>query len=423
MATATSKELRKSLIYELSVDKYGSFHEIHADLPRIKELGVDVVWFQPFYPKGIKDAFGSCYCIRNFREIDPAFGTLEDFRILVDRVHEYGMLCMIDIVFHHASKDSYLFENHPEFFLRGPDGLPMRKEEGWADIYDLDYSNKELWQEQIDVLKQWIGLGVDGFRCDVAPMMPMEFWEEARREVDKIKKNVIWLAESLLNFYALKYRKNGFITASDCETYRVFDMTYRYDVWPEFMDYLHGKIALEAYVEKIRMQEYIYPENYVKMSFIENHDTPRIKEFIPDERLLKIWTAFTYFQKGSVLLHMGQEAAHDLKTTEDSQVRLDLDVLNGSFSDYLKRLKTIKEMDIFAHGFYEVKKLSTLGVIFCTYEYKDRIIAGIFNVESKTGFIESGLKDGTYSDLIEGTAVEVIDGKIKLQGKAIIFEV
>lgn len=423
MAKVTSKALRKLLIYEVSVDKYGSFHDVPADLPRMKELGVDVVWFQPFYPKGVKDAFGSSYCIRNYREVDPEFGTLDDFKNVVDRIHEQGMLCMIDIVFHHASKDSYLFENHPEYFLRGPDGLPMRKEEGWSDIYDLDYSNKDLWQEQIAVLKQWIGLGVDGFRCDVAPMMPMEFWDEARREIDKIKQNVIWLAESLLYFYALKYRKNGFVTASDCETYSVFDITYRYDVFPEYMDYLHGKIDLEAYVEKIRMQEYMYPENYVKMSFLENHDTTRIKDLIPDERLLKIWTAFMYFQKGAVLLYMGQEAAHGIKTYDGNSSRLDLESLNGSFAEYLKRLKKIKEMDILAHGFYEIKKLSTLGVIFCTYEYKNELIAGIFNVESKTGFIECSFKEGTYTDLIDGTAVEIKDGKIKLPNEAIIFEV
>ena len=121
---------------------------------------------------------------------------MEDFRALVDAIHARGMKCMIDVVYNHTSPDSVLYAEHPEFFYRGADGRPGNKMGDWSDVIDLDYSNRALWDYQIESLKMWAGM-VDGFRCDVASFVPLEFWEAARRAVSAVRPGCIWLAETV----------------------------------------------------------------------------------------------------------------------------------------------------------------------------------------------------------------------------------
>lgn len=429
MAINTSKELRNKIIYEVYVRNHGTtgtFKDIIDDLGRIRDLGTDILWFMPIHSIGVKKKKGSLgcpYAIKDYRKINPEYGTLDDFKVLVKKIHEEGMLCMIDVVFNHTSPDSELFNNHPEYFYRKPDGNVGNKVGDWSDIIDLDYSNKSLWNELIDTLKYWVSIGVDGFRCDVAPLVPIEFWTEARKEVEKINKDVIWLSESVEADFITNLRDEGFIALSDSEIYRAFDIAYDYDVHNHFKGYLSGKFELDEYLEKIRQQEYIYPENYVKLRFLENHDQPRAKKLINDERLLKIWTAYMYFQKGTVLLYGGQEAKD-----KNTPSLFDIDKVNWhgmdeGFSEYLRNLGSMKKKQIFAYGKYNIHRIDKRGVIYITYEDESSIMAGIFNVENKIGHIETSLKDGSYENIIDDSSVEVKEGKVKLGDKAIIFEI
>ncbi|EOD00790.1 alpha-amylase family glycosyl hydrolase [Caldisalinibacter kiritimatiensis] len=429
MAKDTAKELRNKIIYEIYVRNHGqngTFKDVIEDLPRIKDLGVDIVWFMPIHPIGIKNKKGSLgcpYAIRNYREINPEYGSLEDFKQLVNEIHKHGMLCMIDVVFNHTSPDSYLFKEHPEYFYRNEDGDMGNKVGDWYDVIDLDYSNEKLWDEQIDVLKHWVSIGVDGFRCDVAPLVPVEFWQKARKEVEKIKESVIWLSETVETGFITYLRDKGFYAASDSEIYNAFDITYDYDVHPYFKAYLNGEIELEDYLEKIRQQEYIYPDNYVKLRFLENHDQPRIKKLISNEDMLKVWTAFMYFQKGAVLLYGGQEAQDDNTPSLFDIDKINWEGLDIDFINYLKLLGEIKKRKVFAYGKYNIHKADKKGIIYATYEYKGKKLVGIFNVENKLGKLNLSLKDGVYRNLIDNTHVEVKEGKIELQNKALIFEV
>ena len=122
---------------------------------------------------------GSPYAIRDYRGINSEYGTLDDFKELVHEIHDNGMKCIIDVVYNHTAPDSWLAENHPEYFCKFPDGDLRSHNAEWEDIADLDYRNKELWTYQIDTLKMRAGV-VDGFRCDVAPLIPLDFWLEAR---------------------------------------------------------------------------------------------------------------------------------------------------------------------------------------------------------------------------------------------------
>ena len=192
MATDTNQKLRNQVIYEVFVRNHsavGTFQGVQKDLTRIQELGVDIIWLMPIHPIGDlhrKRSLGCPYSIQDYRAINPEYGTLEDFRSLVQSIHRLGLQVMIDVVFNHTSHDSWLASHHPEWFYHNPSGKIAGKVEDWTDVVDLDYSHPELWSYLIETLKFWVAEGVDGFRCDVASLVPVEFWQEARTELKKI---------------------------------------------------------------------------------------------------------------------------------------------------------------------------------------------------------------------------------------------
>lgn len=312
MAVDTSKTLRQQVMYSVFVrnhTKSGTFYELEKDLDRIKGLGVDIVWLLPIHPIGMvnrKGSKGSPYAIRDYRAVNPEYGSMEDFCHLVDEIHKRDMKCIIDVVYNHTSPDSVLAQEHPEWFYRKPDGSFGNKVGEWPDVIDLDYTNRDLWDYQIETLKQWSAI-VDGFRCDVAPLVPLGFWLKARQEVAQVRSDCIWLSESVEPVFTLDNRARGMVSLSDSEIFQAFDISYEYDIYSWFTGYLLGKNTLAQYAQKINEQEYIYPDNYVKLRFLENHDNPRAHFLISDERALRSWLAFIYFQKGMTLLYAGQE--------------------------------------------------------------------------------------------------------------------
>ncbi|OUQ28489.1 alpha-amylase [Lachnoclostridium sp. An131] len=441
MAQNTSKNLRNQIIYSIYVRNYseeGTFAAVERDLERIRDLGTDIIWLMPVHPLGVKNrkgSLGSPYAIRNYREINPEFGTLQDFRSLVDRIHELGMKCMIDVVYNHTSPDSWLAENHPEYFYRKPDGRMGNRVGDWTDVVDLDYGNRELWDYQIETLKYWAEM-VDGFRCDVAPLVPLEFWKKAREEVAKVRPDCIWLAESSDPPFIVGLRKEGIQVLTDSECYQAFDLCYDYDVYPAFRAYLRGELPLSAYAERLNMQEYIYPDNYVKLRFLENHDQARAKALISDERVLRNWTAFSYFQKGAALIYAGQETENTNCPSLFERDPVSWDT-GYDLTGLLKRLAAVKKNPVFADSSYSLKALDEQDILVGTYEEgsgksggslgeahgnKGIRLVGIFSFRGRAAEVETELPDGTYRNSVDGTEVTVRDGRLLCQGDPIILE-
>ena len=312
MANSTDISLRNQVIYSIYVRNHteeGTFKAVESDLDRIKTLGVDMIWFLPIHPIGIegrKGSLGCPYAIKDYRTVNPEYGTMEDFKHLVQEIHKRNMKCMIDVVYNHTAIDANLAKEHSDYFYKKEDGTFGNKAGDWADVIDLDYGNKALWEEQIETLKMWATI-VDGVRCDVASLVPIEFWLKAREEVAQIHPGFIWLAESVHPGFVKYVRDLGFNACSDGEVYGAFDLTYDYDIWDVFEGYLDGKVSLKDYIEALRKQEVIYPANYIKMRCLENHDQPRIKSRGQDEKRIRNLTAFMYFQKGTALIYGGQE--------------------------------------------------------------------------------------------------------------------
>ena len=151
MAHETDRSLRRSVIYELYLRSHtpeGTFRAVEPDLDRIRALGVDIIWLMPIHPIGIlnrKGSLGCPYANRDYRTVNPEYGSMEDFIHLVEEIHRRGMKCIIDVVYNHTSPDSTLVREHPEFFYRKPDGSRGNKVGDWTDVVDLDYGVPALW--------------------------------------------------------------------------------------------------------------------------------------------------------------------------------------------------------------------------------------------------------------------------------------
>lgn len=429
MAKNTKVSLRNKVMYSVYVRNHGingTFKDVEEDLERIKDLGIDIIWLMPIHPIGTKNKKGKLgcpYAVKNYREINPEYGTLEDFKRLLNKIHSLGMLCIIDVVYNHTSPDSFLVENHRSFFYKKTDGKLGNKVGDWSDIVDLDYNNKKLWDYQIETLRYWVSFGVDGFRCDVASLVPLEFWLSARESVAKTNENTLWLSESVHPSFILNMRKNGFIGLSDSEIYQAFDMAYDYDVNVEYLGYFSKRNSLKQYIDRVSIQESIYPNNYVKLRFLENHDQPRAKEIIHDEKTLKIWTGFLYFQKGCTLLYAGQEAQAVTTPSLFDIDKINLHSINEDFVILLKTLGAIKKKEIMAKGFYEICTAGEKDVILASYTMDNKKLIGIFNVGMEQGEISLKAADGEYTNLTDGAMVTVKQGKFVLQNRIIIFEI
>lgn len=436
MAAETPVQLRNQTIYSIFVRNYspeGTFEGVRRDLDRIRSLGVDIIWLMPVHPTGEvhrKGSLGSPYAIRNYREINPEYGTMDDFIRLVDEIHAKGMKCIIDVVYNHTSPDSWLAEHHPEWFYHRKDGSFGNRIGDWWDVIDLDYTQKDLWDYQIDTLKFWAQY-VDGFRCDVAPLVPVDFWKRARKEVAEVRRNCLWLAESVDPRFILEARMHGMNCASDSELYEAFDICYDYDIYELFFGALAGKNTLADYADALNRQEYTYPGNYVKLRFLENHDRVRAAFLFRDEKTLRSWTAFCAFQKGTFLVYAGEEQAVTHKPTLFDRDTIAWDAPgNRDLSGLIRKLTEIRRDPLFADSSYHV---SVKGdVIFAVHtadasdpaDKTDERIAGIFPVKGRPAVIsvQGEIPDGIYENLIDGSNIEVEDmGRLSLDGSPVIF--
>jgi hypothetical protein len=422
MASDTPSSYRNLVIYEIFVRNHGAngtFSDVEKDLPRLHTLGVDILWFMPIHPISVlnkKGSLGCPYSVRDYKEVNPEYGTKEDFIRLIQQVHERGMKVMIDVVFNHTAHDSVLVKEHPEYFHQDDNGNPVTTVAEWTDVIDLKYPNPGLIDYQIETLQKWVELGVDGFRCDVASLVPQDFWLQARKKIAKVKPGVIWLAESVHASFVGERRASGLVGLSDSELYTAFDLTYDYDIWPIWQLAVQGKVPVRRYIEMLRYQDCIYPESYVKMRCVENHDQARIMRLAPSRPQAIAWTAFEAFNKGPFLIYGGQESG-----TKHTPSLFDIDKVDwGDYSlqPFLTRLVKLKKDPAQVEGKFVV--IQADPAIQAVWEYPEKNLYGIFNTSGKTGYIMVSLLDGTYRDILNDGQVTVRGGKILLPEAAAI---
>lgn len=423
MAQDTPVTHRSLVLYQVYVRNYapnGTFKDVEADLERIKALGVDIVYFMPIHPIGKvarKGTLGSPYSISNYREINPEYGTRTDFERLVNKAHALGLKVMIDVVYNHTAHDSDLVAQHPDWFHQDAQGKPVTTVPEWSDVIDLKYPNATLEEYLCETLAGWVEAGVDGFRCDVASLLPEDFWLRARARCAQVKPGVIWLAESVHAGFIGSRRAEGLRAISDSEVFRAFDMEYDYDIWPIWQAAVTGVEPAARYLEMVRLQNCIYPANYVKMRCVENHDQLRIMRLAPSENQALAWTAFQAFNQGAFMIYAGQESGADHTPT-----LFDIDRFEwGDYrlSSFLTTLARLKKEPAQLNGVFTIT--AAAPAVAATWEAPGNCLLGIFNVDGAGGGVKVPIPDGKYQEVISGWYVEVKDGEAPIPTAAAIL--
>ncbi len=422
MAGNTMRDVRSLVIYEVYPRNYGptgTFKDIEADLERIRGMGVDVIWLMPIHPIGKverKGKLGSPYAISDYRAVNPEYGTLEDFRRLVEKAHGLGLKVMIDVVYNHTAPDSVLVREHPEWFHQDELGAPYTTVPDWRDIIDLKHPNTGLEGYLIDSLVYWATQGVDGFRCDVASLVPASLWKNAREAVEAVRPGVIWLAETIHAGFVEYRRAHGLFAQSDGEIFQAFDLGYDYDIWPIWQQAVLGEVSPLRYLEMLRYQDAIYPANYAKLRCVENHDQVRIMALAPSRAQALAWTALAAFNKGAFLIYNGLEAE-----TGHTPTLFDRDPVEWKdypLQGFLTRLAALKKHRAVREGVLVWTQAEP--VVQGVWYHEQGSLYGAFNVSQHAGEVEAFLADGRYRDWISGEEVEVRGGKLRTPESAVV---
>lgn len=425
MALTTKLKLRSINIYQVFLRQHtedGTILSLIEDLPRIKSLGMNVIYLMPIYPIGKENkrgSIGSPYSVRSQREIDSIYGTIEDFKLLVDKAEELELEIMLDMVFNHTSYDALLYTKKPHWYLK-ENGLPMRKIKDSTDVIDLDFSQKELQQYLIETLLFWINLGVSGFRFDNASLIPLNFWLKARETALKQNPETIFLGESATLDFIKKKREKGYDVLSDGELYQAFDILYDYDTYDEYEAYLNDPDKLNYWLKSILKQESIYPLNYVKLRSLENQYSKRIADLINDhQRLLNI-TALLAFLKGTMLIYAGQEYGIDKHPNLFEIDKIEFKQENKELKNLLHRISHLRKDNLFQNGNFNVH-FQDFEVAVISYENEMSIAYGIFNLSNSKNEIQLDLKDGIYQNILYPNQIKIINRKFNLTEKPMIL--
>ena len=290
-------------IYEINVRQFsnkGTFEQVYKQLPRLKAMGVDIIWLMPIHPIGVKNrkgSLGSYYAVQDYKAVNSEFGNMDDFKFLVKEAHKLNMRVIIDWVANHSSPDNvWLTEqgNLDWYTLDSSGNVQPTIGTDWWDVADLNYDNPMMRKEMISSMKYWLTeADIDGFRCDVAGWVPMDFWLEARAELEQVKP-IFMLAE-----------------AEEVQMHKAFEMTYGWNFHHIMNDIAKGKKDATAVSEYINMNK--YPGTAYRMHFTSNHDENSWNgtemERMGDARFALAVLASTI--EGMPLVYNGQETSLD----------------------------------------------------------------------------------------------------------------
>jgi len=258
--------LRNGVLYEIFPRNFsasGDFNGITARLDELKDLGVDVLWLMPIHPLGEKlkkGTIGSPYCVRDFYAVNPDYGTTNDFKRLVTEAHARGMKVVMDIVAGHTAWDSVMME-HPEFYKKDASGKIHPPYPDWTDVAELDYANKDLRRYMTDMMTYWLrDFGVDGFRCDTAFTVPVDFWEAARAELEKVNPQVAIITDS---------------GAKPALLSRAFDMDYGGNMFETVDEVMGGTQPASFIRDSWEHTQEQFAKGALHLRYTDHHNMPR----------------------------------------------------------------------------------------------------------------------------------------------------
>lgn len=397
---------KNATIYQINTRQFseaGTFKAAQAELPRLKALGVDIIWLMPIHKIGKKNrkgSLGSPYAVQDYYSVNPEFGNLDDLKNFVKAAHEQGMYVILDWVANHTAWDNVLVKEHPEWYERDYKGdFRPTPWWDWSDIIDLDYSKPGLRQYMTEALKYWVKeADIDGYRCDVAGFVPVDFWNNVRKELDAIKP-VFMLAEW---------------ESRDLHA-EAFDMSYAWS----WNDALHkictGKADVGSLFLYYSWNESAFPANSLRMTFVSNHDKNAWEgtmwEMFGDG--LEAAIVLSVVGEGMPLIYNGQEAGNqkrleffekdpiqwqkhpigDLYQELFALMKKNTALWHGKWGATMQKIPNNAEKEVFS---------------FVRQNDKDKVFA-VFNFSDKTQKVEfkESLFTGKYQDFSSGETIDI----------------
>lgn len=401
-----------AVIYEVNTRQYtkeGTFKAFYAHLPRLQELGVKILWIMPIYPIGEKErkgSLGSYYSIKDYKSINPEFGTIDDFKKVVERAHELGMKIIIDWVANHTSRDAMWITSNPDWYVIDTLSNTPVAPFDWSDVAKLDFNNNDMRASMIDAMKYWVEFaGVDGFRCDVAAEVPVDFWDDAVKELKKINPELFMLAEA----------EEPLLQADAFNTY------YGWNFHHIMNGIASGKYNAETIRAYYAKDVKRFPVNTIPMLFTSNHDENSWNgtEFERLNQYAKQMAALTFVLPGMPLIYNGQEVGFNRRLNFFEKDSIEWKE-NIEFTELYKgliklRINNPALSSIKFNGFREIHIPGKQNIFAFARESGGNSVVSIFNFTSEQEEIQLTeiISNGEYMEF-------PIDLKVKASDKILI---
>jgi glycosidase len=288
-------------IYEINLRQYtpeGTFGAFLKHLPRLKDMGIKILWFMPVTPisdLGRLGSLGSYYAVKNYTETNQEYGTLDDFKNLVNEAHKLDFKVIIDWVANHSGNDNIWITEYPEFYCYDTNHQIIHPD-GWADVSKLNYDIPELRKTMIEAMKFWIEeCNIDGYRCDMAHLVPLDFWVEAKKVLCQIKEDLFWLGE-----------------CEEPDYHEVFDATYTWRWMHASEEFYHGRMNVQSLLTVLYKSVTEFPCIGFRAYFTSNHDENSWNgtEYEKYGDAAKLMAIFCCTWNGIPMIYSGQETAN-----------------------------------------------------------------------------------------------------------------
>ncbi len=390
--------------------KEGTFHALYRELERIAAMGFDYICLTPVHPIGEIDrtgTMGSPYNVKDYYAIDKNLGTMDDFLMLVKRIHELGMKIMMDMAVHHTSIDHAWRHAFPTYYK--------------GDTVNLDFSNTKMRTDLYHMFLYWADKGVDGFHCTAASTIPLDFWLEARRIVNDKYSDFLWLAENT-ETHVLKYlRETGETALSDSDTALAFDLLYMNDMKTEYTDAMKNQ-NLTAFERKLDFVLNEYPCHVQKTYTFENHDCERIAKLLEKKpRRIQNWIAFSFLTYGSAFVYAGEEAM--LTRTPDlfEKDPLDHSRRDTSLEQMIRVCNAIRKKILPHVAVVDILENENALEVHQVSKFQEHYM-GIYAVNGGQDDLHVHLKDGTYFNMMTQREVTVHQGTVNVRYTPLFLE-
>ncbi|KYP14675.1 alpha-amylase family glycosyl hydrolase [Flavihumibacter sp. CACIAM 22H1] len=391
---------RASNVYEINLRQYsatGNFAGFRPSLPRLRDMGIEVLWFMPVTPisqKQRKGTLGSYYASADFFSVNPEFGNLDEFISLVEEAHQLGFKVIIDWVANHTGWDHTWTSTHPAYYKRNEAGN-FFDSNGWDDVIDLDFTNPEMRRAMIEAMRFWVKkCNIDGFRCDMAMLVPLDFWIDARTALDQ-EKALFWLAECEEPHY-----------------HDAFDLTYTWEWMHKTVEFMKGQTDLNGLESLLWKYNHQFPPGAMRLYFTTNHDENSWNgtEFEKYGEAHQAFAVFSATWNGVPLIYSGQEQPNQkrLKFFDRDPIQW---TAEPQYTQFYQKLLTLRRgfrcMEAGADGVYCFRVRTTADqhiFAFLRTSEQDQVLV-MLNLSPHDGvgfgFLDAAI-DGSYEDVFEG---------------------